>query len=274
MLKVLAIGFCALGLSACIEESDDDETGIDVDMSQFKGTEQSPALSASIALSNGDSVEINSEYSGTITDGASDTLSYSAQTAGLVAIVLSSAAEDLDLFVVDGSKKYSSESLSSNEAVVIQVEANQQYSIEVESIDGANSYNLIVVEANRSSLGLSANEYWVNFDVDGEETCNGGTETEAHVAGFIINLNDGYLADVSGLDKDVFSDVSGNTFSIAVSQSTSGTGFSFNSNFKLDLEVDPSTGALKGDSVSSSSETGFSDLECSGHSTFDGKILL
>ena len=271
---MFVIGVFALGLSACIEESDDDETGVDVDVSQFKGAEVAPTLAASAAITNGSSVAINSQYTGSITDGATDTFAYSAQTSGLVAILLTSAAEDLDLFVIDGSTKYSSEYLESNEAVVIQAEANQQYSIDVESIDGADDYQLVVVEANRSSLGLSDKEYWVNFDVAGEETCNNTTESDSHVGGFVINFSDGYLADVSGLDKDKFSGVSGTKFLIVISESESTTNYSYSSDFKLDLELSPTEGTVKGGSVSSSSETGFLDMECSATASFDGKILL
>ena len=273
MIKILVVSIFALGLSACIDESDD-ENGIDVDVSQFKGAEQSPSLAAASSVDDGDSVVINSEYNGTITDGASHTFAYSALADGLVAIVLTSAAEDIDLFVVDGTTKYSSESLSSNEAVVLQVTANQQYSIEIESLDGAGSYNLVVVEANRSSLGLSADEYWVNFDIDTEETCNTTNTSESHVAGFVINFASGYLADVSGLDKDEFRNVQGNQFSIESSDSGSGTGYSYSSSFKLDLEVNPTQGSVNGSSTSTSTETGFLDLECSSRSSFNGELIL
>lgn len=273
MNKLVAIAGLSVLLSAC--GSDDEQPTIDVDLSEFKGAASAPNLTA-VAVSDNDAININTRASGTVAENGNVDLYFTALGDELVAVTLSADAEDLDLYIENSDVNSSSATLSSNEVIVFPASLGEVYNVGVEAYVGSGDFTLDLVSANRSSLGLSENEFWVSFTATYSDSCNGGEpHTYSDLDGFIINFAEGYIASPDGLEKLAFSSVEGLSFNVSFSNSESGENFTFSSNSNSTYTVNPLTGGVTGSVSYSSSELyNGQSYECSGTTTYDGGIVL
>lgn len=272
MYKSLTILSLAFLLSAC--GSDATSPSIDVDLSEFKGISDKPTLTPANAI-NGDDVALNTRALSTIQDGGEIEYKFSTSTDKLVAVFVTSAAEDLDIYVSGPGVSAGSSNDGSNEAVVFQAQANQQYAIGVESYEGGGSLTLTVTEATRGTLGLSENEYLYEFSDTGEETCDGQTYTYTENHTSVINFKDGYMADATGMDRAKFNSVNGMSFRLKDAESESYEDHAYSYAFEVSLTLDPADGDVTG--VVDFSST-YTDLDgtstCTTNISTSGAILL
>ena len=253
--------------------------GINKDFaSGIRGAEQEPALKND-PVSEGDNVELNTRLTGNVLEDSSVRFNFTPTENKKVALVLSSAAKDLDLEVSSTDLNLDSSDGNSNEAIIFNAIANQLYSVEVESYEGQGLFELKLVEANRSSLGLTANEYIVEAKYTTKETCveNGETNQYNYTdnTSIIINWKDGYVVSLSGESKTSFKSVSGDSFTAVSSDSETNGSDSYESNFTLNYTTNFETGELTG---TASSETTFVDSNstevCTANITITANVVL
>lgn len=260
-------------LTAC--GSGAESPSIDVDLSEFKGGSEKPALTAANIINFGD-VTLNTRALGSIQDRGEVEYKFSTTTDKLVAVFLTSAAEDLGIYVSGPGASVGSDSDGSNEAFVFQAQANQQYAIGVESYEGGGSLTLTVTEATRGTLGLSENEYLYEFTDTGEETCDGQTNTYTENHTNVINFKDGYMADATGMDRAKFNNVNGMSFRLKEAESGSDEDHTYSYVFEVNLTLDPSNGNVTGVVDLSSTYTDLLEgaSTCTMNISTSGAILL
>jgi hypothetical protein len=275
MKKILTASLISACLAGC--GSDDKNNGLDVDLSQFKGSESVRSISNGGSVSDGSALLINQKVTGNIIDGSSVNFNFNHSPGELVTAKLSSSAEDLDLFVYGGTVDVDSTSLTSNELVIFNSEANQDYSVQVESFTGGGAFDLTLNETTRDSLNLSNNEYLVSFSYSYSENCSYSATPIEGTNQFmvIVNFNDGYMDSLSRTNSISFSKVSGNSFTLA--SSNSGTDAdgpyedSSNTTYTLNLEA----GTLTGSGTSSYSYTYNGSVNtCESTENHSGEIIF
>jgi len=129
-------------------------------------------------------VELNTRIVGDIAHEEARYFNLETTSDQRVALVLSGNATDIDLSVWDTLSIVSKGSFQSGskEALVFEAEAYRTYAIEVFAFEGSGSYELKVVQANRESLGLRANEIYVVAEGEAVEICDGelGSHTQSN----------------------------------------------------------------------------------------------
>lgn len=251
MKNGILISFLTFGLAACGGESDSETPTINIEFATgIKGIETQPTLS-SAEISEGDVAIVNTNYTGNILEYSNVEFSFTPQEDQLIALILSSALSDLDLMVSGNNQNFNSTFDDSNELIVIDAIAGENYRVEVESWGGSGEFALKVVEANRSSLGLESHEYLVNLEsiqihdciINGEQQ-EKSTESDSSLG--VISWTSGYIADHLGNDRTSFNSVDGNTFTVNTKYSESGNGSRFSGHASLTLTTDFTTGAISG----------------------------
>ena len=210
----------SLGLMACGGESkkNNNDSAFDEFSSDIKGAEEQPSLT-NASLSEGDSGQLNTIYSGNVEQNSEVSFNFTLDQDTQVALALSSEAKNLDLFVSGNDLSLESSLLDSNELIIFDALAGENYSVTVDTFSSSGPFQLKFVAANRTSAGLSADEYLVYFTYTIIETCseNGGAEEElvSNSTVFnVINWKAEYYANRDGTDKQVFDSVEGNTFNL------------------------------------------------------------
>lgn len=270
-MKLLMLVLLVPILVACGGSSSDSQVGLDVTLGDgVRGVEQMPAL-ASVTAEDGDSLVINSRISGVIGSEANIDFYYTPPQNTLVALVLTGTALDLDISISGTELTKFSLGDNSNEAIVFNAVANQEYVISMVSWLDGGDYELTVVEGNRASLGLGADEYYVELLLTGSETCNGETYEASGYVDSLFNFDKGYVTDTSGLDKVAFDSVSGNTFVKDTSYNEGGNSGVGETRFT----ISPEDGGVTGTSVGSYSFVFSGELvNCSYSNVLSGEILL
>ncbi len=288
MRKEISISLLALGLVACgggSSSSDSDSSGsggnntlvINKDFAAgIRGSEQEPALT-SATVSEGDNVALNTNLTGSVLEDGSVSLYFTPTESETVAIVLSSLAEDLDLSVLSQDTDLSSYGSNSNEALVFDVIADQRYIVAVEQYIGQGSFQLKLVGANRSSLGLSTNEYVIEAEYTIERACvaNGETFTfdSSKNVNKIINWKEGYIMDLSGENKSSFTSINDNSFTATYSKTDNDGNYELEqtTNYTTNFE----TGVLNGSLLSTETETYNSRTEvCTSDIEIAAEVIL
>lgn len=275
-LKLLAVVILSSGLVACGGGSTSSGgASVDVDISDsLKGLSQEPAL-ASSAVSEGDSVSLNSVLTANLSEDSYMLFSFTAESDGEVAVLLNSAAEDFDLYVTSNDLDLSSERLSSEEQLVFSATSGETYSIEVSAYYGSGDFTVKLVEANRTSLVLSNNEYYVSLPYETEVVCDTSDYNFDGEYQVVINWLGGYLKD--GSEKSNFNSASGNTFTILTNYSDSEPeyDYSYSEEYTLQLTVNPESGVVSGTETGTSTEINGSDVDdCAISTTYVGRIVL
>ena len=305
MRKEILISLLALGLAACGGSSSSSDSGntdsgntdsgntdsgntdsgtsgnntlvINKDFaSGIRGTEQEPTLT-SATVSEGDNVSLNTNLTGSVLEDSSVRLYFTATESETVAIVLSSLVEDLDLSVSSQGLNLSSYGSNSNEALVFDVIADQRYTVQVEQYIGQGSFQLKLVEANRSSLGLSTNEYVIDAEYTIEGACVQDGETSTYNSSKnvnkIINWKDGYIMDLSGENKSSFMSINDNSFTTTYSK-TENDG-NYKSEHIINYTTNFETGVLNGSLLLKETEIDSSGTEvCTSNSEIAAEVIL
>lgn len=281
MKKGIFISLLALSLAACGGDSSNESgKSINKDFSSgIQGSSIEPTLTT-FTVSDGDTVSLNTTLTGSVVEDGKVRLSFTPTEAKTVALVLSSTIKDLGLAVSYTGKSLDSSGDNSNEALVFEVLANQQYSIKIESYEGSGDFQLKLVDANRSSLGLSKNEHIIIATYNQTQVCieDGKTDnaTSTHLVNTTINWKEGYLVDLSGEGKTSFTSVQGDSFTVKKSISKTNEGEKASSDLTLNYTTNFETGALTGQLVSKFTHTdkeGKTEV-CDVNSQIAAKVVL
>lgn len=289
MKNGILISTLVVCLTACGGDSDSDSpplnTGNDSPTvytdfsSDLKGVEEQPAL-ANAVISEGDSASLNTIYTGNVLESSSVEFSFTLEENKQVALILSSGVTDLDL-TVSGNGEYFYTGLdTSNEVVVFGAEVGINYRVEVESNEGAGEFQLKLVEANRSSVGMVNGEYLVRSDNVIKQKCtvNGIEKDEFTIndSSFeIVNWSAGYYAEAAGAERLPFSSVNGNTFTINHRFTISKESYSLSAQINRIFSANFITGEISSSSNSSSEYTrGEEERLCNSVSSATGNVIL
>lgn len=280
MKNGILLSFLSLGLIACSEKPEVETPSLDANLSAgIIGLQDQPIL-VSAEISEGDIANLNTTYTGNVTPDSSIHFSFTLTEDTQVAIVLSSVAQDLNLFVKGNNIEKNSNLDASNEIIVFDALADESYSVSVESSEGGGEFQLKLVEANRSSAGLSEGEYLVELKFSKDETCtaNGSNEhnSSGEMVNKIINWSEGYMSDSAGGDKQAFKAVHGtSSFTVRTNNSDRGSDWNRSDDFTMTLNTNFTTGAITGSSSASSDYIEFDySKHCNSNTTYAGKIVL
>lgn len=277
MKNGLIISLFTLGLAACGSESDSETPTITTEFSSgIKGSEVEPDLSIA-EISEGGIASLNTNYTGNVLEDSRVSFSFTLEETKKVALLLSSGVSNLNLTVFGNNKSLSSSNDGSIEVIVFDAEAGENYSVTVSSEDGTGEFQLKFVEANRSSMGLTNNDYLVNLESTDTTTCieNGVeqedyTEIKSNLG--VINWAEGFISNRS---LSSFSSVDGNTFSINRSYSYAEDGYSGSSQGTLTLSTDFTTGVITGSEKGSYQYSEpQEEVSCNYTNVISGQVIL
>jgi hypothetical protein len=279
MKNGILLSFLSLGLIACNEEPEVETPSLDASLSAgIIGLKEQPIL-VSAEISEGDMASLNTTYTGNVTPDSSIHFSFTLTEDTQVAIVLSSVAQDLNLFVKGNDIEKNSNLDASNEVIVFDALADESYNVGVESSEGGGEFQLKLVEANRSSAGLSEDEYLVELKFNKNETCTVKSSQQYHpsdgMVNKIINWSEGYMSDSAGGDRQAFKIAHGTSFTVRTNNSDRGSDWNRSDEFTMTLNTNFATGAITGSSSANSDYIEFDySKHCNSNTTYAGKIIL
>jgi len=279
MKNGILISALALCLAACGGDSDNEITTINTELAAgIKGLETEPTL-GDAEISEGNSASLNTNYTGNVLEDSSVQFSFTLAESKQVALVLSSAAANLDLSVTGTDINLSPSLVSSNELIVFGAEAGVSYSVKVESNEGSGEFQLKFVEANRSSAGLKSNEYLVSIhSVDTQKCTSNGEEQDEETYSdtnlLIINWSEGYVDDTSREFRGAFKSVSGNTFSVSNNLTESQVDFGISGVINMTISTDFETGIIASKSDAVFKYTQGNAGSCTTVGTGTGNVIL
>lgn len=203
VLRFLSLIVVVFVLSACGSGggSTPETRVLSDEMLRLKGSQAEPELSRASYVYDEQLIPLNFVVTGEIDEGQERTVRFQIGETKKVALVLDSPATDLDLALREetGSQTRSIVQLSwaddsSREALVFEAEAFKPYFIEVYAYKGSGSFELKIVEANRTSLKLATNEYFiVPKQLDSKSVCELNGETEESSPGQILGIDLQYI---------------------------------------------------------------------------------
>ncbi len=274
MLQKIQIVACALLLSACGSESEQNK-GIDINFDALKGSSANPTITPTTAA-DGDSINLNTRVTGTITEGGIVGFTFSAPASQYVFVSLTSSAEDLDLSVYGGLVDEYSAGMDSNEIVVFPTQQDQSYTVDVESWVGAGDFEVTLAEATRATLGLSYDEYLYRLTYNETGSCDNGSDySDVYDVSVIVNFVDGYFEFLDSPIRFPFTAVSGNSFTLSGNGEDREDGYVYKYAYKTQLSVNPEDATLSGSETYSNEETGGGmTTACNYASVLAGELLL
>lgn len=256
----------------------------DLDLASLKGPSTEPDLKE-VELSNGQSLELNStgagmfEFYPTQTWVETQAYMFDPVSDGLVAVVVKSdGVKDLNLVVYENTDEKAIVSFEGEnaETIVFNASSDKSYTIEVRDVqmDSASAFRLTITSANRSTLNLSENEYYVGFKMDVSDICASYLlESKTEYLGIIFNFKDGYLSDSSRFERTDFASTTGTTFNVVEAESNLTDGYVFSETYTFNLE--PEAGRVTGSSQwESAYSDGEQDVTCESVITYTGDVLL
>lgn len=195
MKSGITIAFLSLGLIACGGESNNSnnnrnqspQASIDTAFAQdFHGLQAAPTLTTA-DVTEGDSVELNSEVSGHVLEDSSVNLTFTAEKSGLMMLHSTSEAHDVKLTVTEpdtaievlttwGALRDTSgdeQILTYRNLFLFPATEGLTYTIEIQSAEGATDFILTLADANREYLALNRpEEYIVSETYIEERACD------------------------------------------------------------------------------------------------------
>ena len=195
MKNGITIAFLSLGLIACGGESNNSnnnrnqspQASIDTAFAQdFHGLQAAPTLTTA-DVTEGDSVELNSEVSGHVLEDSSVNLTFTAEKSGLMMLHSTSEAHDVKLTVTEpdtaievlttwGALRDTSgdeQILTYRNLFLFPATEGLTYTIEIQSAEGATDFILTLADANREYLALNRpEEYIVSETYIEERACD------------------------------------------------------------------------------------------------------
>lgn len=280
MKNGILISVLAACLVACGGDSGNETPTINTEFSAgIKGIEAQPTLT-NADIAEGDRANLNTNYTGNILEDSSVRFSFTLPEDKQILLVLSSAAIDLDLSVSGSGHRSASSDEGSNELLIFDAQAGVTYYVRVQAWEGSGEFQLKLVEANRSSVGLANNEYLVQLESVNTMKCiEDGVEqeefTDTEMTEGVINWSSGYIGDNLGNNRTSFGTVDGNTFTTSGNHSYSEDGYSGSSQGTLTLSTDFTTGEITGSSIGSYEYSGDGETgNCTYTSIETGRIVL
>lgn len=241
----------------------------------LKGLASEPDLTTT-PVENLQAVALNTLLTGYVVEDSWVDVYYTALVTSDVAIVLSSPAANLDLIVSDFTglnTLASSKSDTSDEGLVFTATSGFTYRVRVRSEEGSDNFQVRFAAANRETLGLVENEYFVKFTTSNDTDCVGLDFSLSSTENLIINWKNGYVINENIRVK--FSSVSGTTFIIEENSDDTILGLNTKDNYKLELTLDAGTGLISGTELSEKAYTYDGEsLECSLSIDMTGLIVL
>jgi hypothetical protein len=186
--------------------------------------------------------------------------------------------ENLDLIIYGEGVEAGSYGGTSEEAVVFYTGANQDYNVIVASYESGigGEFDLTLSETTRHSLSLSDNEYLVSYNFSYSDDCSDdATPPEETIRTTrIFNFNNGYISAISGADSISFSEVSGNSFTLAYSTAATETD-DYESSGSSIYTLNPESGTFTGSGKEIYSYTSNgSVVTCNSSAIYNGEIIL
>ncbi|MBL4797883.1 MAG: hypothetical protein JKY50_10755 [Oleispira sp.] len=273
MKNGILVSLLVLWLAACGGESETSKSTLSIGTelsAGIKGMEMEPAL-IDADISEGDIASLNTNYTGNVLEGSSIRFSFTLAEDKQVALFLSVESEDLDLAVEGHNIDLMGSYYDSYKLIIFDAVAGENYAVNISSIGDEGEFQLKFSEASRSSVGLANNEYLVSLEVNDKEKCIYGRLEEEYTHNssrfVLINWSAGYIDNLYGLGRWLFSSVNGNAFTINDSNSISWDLGSSSWQDTLTLSTDFLTGAITG-SASGSSE--YSEVYETGGCNYSG----
>lgn len=245
----------------------------------IKGPQAAPELK-NVEITTDATVEYNSHVTGTIGEDSELVISFVAPEDKTTLVRLTGSAPDADLDVEGTGVDMTSAWLdTSNEMLVFEAVGGRQYSVTVSSEEGSGDFALTIVEANRSSAGLSSHEYLLELENRDKSECTETGEEDSggeavSVAYQVISWKRGYI--YWGKEKLPFKSTDGNTFTTSISKSENVDGLNFSEDFNHNLSV-TNAGKVsgKGGSVYEEvSDDGTYQYRCVYEYTLSGDVIL
>ncbi len=241
----------------------------------LKGRASEPDL-ITTPVENLQAVALNTLLTSYVVEDSWIDVYYTAAITGDVAVVLSSAAENLDLLVSDFTglnTLASSKGDTSDERLVFTATSGFTYRVRVKSEGGSDNFQVRFAAANRETLGLTENEYFVKFTTSNDTDCVGLGYTLKSTESLVINWKNGYI--INENERMNFSSVSGTTFIIEENSNDTILGLNTVNNYKLELTLDAETGLISGSEFSEKAYAYAGDsLECRLSIDMTGLIVL
>jgi hypothetical protein len=277
-------GFLLSVLTTCLigcggESGDETPTEITDFSSSLKGIEDQPILT-NAEISEGDNANLNINYTGNVIEHSSVQFSFTLAEDKQVAFVLSSEIQNLDLSIYGNDKSLNSEFEGSNELIVVDTTIGETYIVEVASQEGSGEFQLKIVEANRSSVGLSSGEYLISFDTfDAHKCTENGYKHSDRIYNYssfeIINWSDGYIDDIAREDRRSLDDVHNHSHSLIIKHLVSEVGMNLSGQGEGSVLTDFVTGEVTMTLNGSYEYTqGYREGSCTYASIATGNVIL
>lgn len=245
MKNVMAIVSMSFGLIACGGESssnsDSPKASIKTEFSQdLRGPQNLPDLQK-ISVTEGDSLSINNEASGSIIEDSSVNLTFTAEKTGLMTLfstsadshVVFSVTNNNDLTELEGQGRLDEPSTNEEgeriyfKSLYFTAEQGSIYSIEVTSPEEAADFKLTLVNGNRfiSPILINPDSYLVSENYEEKKECETlnersefiGTQiySDTYHSYSVMNWKDGYhLKSIHARTGEVYENAKGDTFYI------------------------------------------------------------
>lgn len=195
-------------LVACGGDESKDSLSIN---KNFETSSDEPSLTA-VSATEGLTVLNNSEITGSLEEGESVTFQFAADPEGYVSVIaLNSEAPNFDLEVaaVGSNTPFIGNNFTSFESTMVSAGQFSDYLITVKAQEGSGDFSLKVATANRTSLGLSENEYFFDVESEGRADCISGSYLYVDYGHMILNFEDEYAV-IDGV-KTEFTHTKGST---------------------------------------------------------------
>ncbi|MBQ0729708.1 MAG: hypothetical protein KBT75_03360 [Oleispira antarctica] len=245
MKNGITISLLSLGLIACGGESSNKSgsprASIKTEFSQnLRGPQTLPDLEK-ISVTEGDSLSLNTEASGSILEDSSVNLTFTAENTGLMTLfsastdsnVVFSVTNNSDSTALEGQGRIEAPSPNESEETIyfkslyFTVEQGSIYSIEVASPEEAADFKLTLINGNRfiAPILVHPDSYLVSENYEEEKECeilNERSEfietqiySDAYHSYSVMNWKDGYhLKSIHARTGEVYEDAKGDTFYI------------------------------------------------------------
>jgi hypothetical protein len=192
MKNGIAIALMSMGLIACGGESSDSDSSrspqasIDTEFAQnFRGLQAMPSLTIA-DVSEGDSIDLNSEVNGNVLEGSSVNLTFTAGKSGLIMIDASGTDKNTIVTLTDLNKSteipsvytsYNKQNAEGSNSLyrdwfLFSAIEGSIYSIEITSSTNTTDYKIKLFDANRSYLPLHDSEYIISETYSEERSCS------------------------------------------------------------------------------------------------------
>ena len=192
MLKFFLFLISPIFLMAC--GSSGQEDGPIIDLSIFKGLESEPILTDMKSLEHGSFVQINSVLEGHVLEGETVQYYFEPLDSELVVFIINQPFKAMALEVksIEDGVDESLGGFYSSPIKIVDVSAGGRYLISISAGTSLGYFNLKVVQANRSSLSLSKDEYVFKESFTDYQKCGDGEVVVAREFYSLIDLSFNY----------------------------------------------------------------------------------